>query len=215
MKKKNLLMMALSLCMVAVIAVGGTLAYLTASDGALKNTFTFANNISVDLYETIGGVTEQSGHDFTNVVPGVAIDKDVNFKVTDTTVKTVVFVKIEAKPVVESGKTSVPMKLSEVGTELHPYNNSVDANGYGEYYAIVNVEDINKEKDIFAKVTAPTDANSTANVLSNIVISISAVQYDGLANVNYSTASEADIVAVAYSAKPAYQGVTTPATPVE
>ena len=55
MKKKNVLMMALSLCLVAVIAVGGTLAYLSDSDGTLVNTFKFANNIAVDVYEYTPG----------------------------------------------------------------------------------------------------------------------------------------------------------------
>lgn len=40
MKKKNVLMMAMSLVLVAVIAVGGTLAYLTSNSGTLTNTFT-------------------------------------------------------------------------------------------------------------------------------------------------------------------------------
>ena len=47
MKKKNVLMMALSLCLVAVIAVGGTLAYLSDTDGAVTNTFQFAAGIDV------------------------------------------------------------------------------------------------------------------------------------------------------------------------
>ena len=40
MKKKNVLMMAMSLVLVAVIAVGGTLAYLTSDTKTLTNTFT-------------------------------------------------------------------------------------------------------------------------------------------------------------------------------
>ena len=48
MKKKNVLMMAMSLVLVAVIAVGGTLAYLTSNSGTLTNTFTVGNGYDDD-----------------------------------------------------------------------------------------------------------------------------------------------------------------------
>lgn len=210
MKKKNLLMMALSLCMVAVIAVGGTLAYLSDTDGALKNTFTFADNISVDLYETVNGARNDSGTTFQNVVPGVPVEKDVDFT-TGASVKTVVFVKIEAVDKSADGKTGLDMILDMTGTDLKVYNNSVNK-GYGEYYVIVEKGDTDV-KNIFSKVTAPADADVTKNVLNDIKISISAVQYDGLEGVTYPAAEDA-VVAAAYGAKPEYQDVTV-TTPVE
>lgn len=211
MKKKNLLMMALSLCMVAVIAVGGTLAYLSDTDGALKNTFTFADNISVDLYETVNGERNDSGTTFQNVVPGVPVEKDVDFT-TGASVKTVVFVKIEAVDKSAGNKTGLDMILDMTGTDLNVYNNSV-TNGYGEYYLIVDKDD-STVKNIFSKVTAPADADVTKNVLNDIKISISAVQYDGLEGVTY-PADDATVVAAAYKAMPAYQDVTvtTPVVP--
>ena len=206
MKKKNLLMMALSLCLVAVIAVGGTLAYLTATDGALKNTFTFANNITVDLYETVNGQVNQSGTTFENVVPGVPVAKDVDFT-TGASVKTVVFVKIESVEKSANGKTGLDMILDMTGTDLTVYNDSV-TDGYGEYYVIVDKDD-SEVKNIFSKVTAPAAADVTTNVLNDIKISISAVQYEGLDKVDYDTADEKDIIDAAYNAKPDYQDVTT------
>lgn len=52
MKKRNLLMVALSLCLIAVIAVGGTLAYFTDQTDTLVNTFT-TGKVDISLYEAI------------------------------------------------------------------------------------------------------------------------------------------------------------------
>lgn len=52
MKKRNLLVAALSLCLVAVIAVGGTLAYFTDKTDTVVNTFT-TGKVDIALYETI------------------------------------------------------------------------------------------------------------------------------------------------------------------
>lgn len=52
MKKRNLLMAAMSLCLVAIIAVGGTLAYFTDKAGTVVNTFT-TGKVDIDLYESV------------------------------------------------------------------------------------------------------------------------------------------------------------------
>ena len=135
MKKKNVLLMALSMVLVAVISIGGTLAYLAASDGAVTNTFTFASNLSVDLYETINDEKVQTGYDFEDVVPGTPVDKDANFNMTNASVKSVVFVKIEAEDRSAGDKTGVDMILDMTGTDLTAYGD-IDDNGYGEYYII-------------------------------------------------------------------------------
>ena len=62
MKKKNVLMMALSLALVAVIAVGGTLAYLSATTGPVTNTFTAGSGISMELYESVVVVGSDGGY---------------------------------------------------------------------------------------------------------------------------------------------------------
>ena len=49
MSKRKILVLALSLCMVAVLAIGGTLAYFTDMDSA-TNTFT-VGNVKIDLIE--------------------------------------------------------------------------------------------------------------------------------------------------------------------
>lgn len=49
MSKRKLLLVAMSLCMVAILAMGGTLAYLTDTDNE-TNVFTMGN-VEIDLYE--------------------------------------------------------------------------------------------------------------------------------------------------------------------
>ena len=116
MKKKNVLMMALSLCLVAVIAVGGTLAYLTASDGTLTNTFSFANGITVEQSETwtednrvwnesatptSDGEGNDTGYGYINLVAGQQAHKKPVVTVT-TDIPTYVFIEV-----VNSDKVSI------------------------------------------------------------------------------------------------------------
>lgn len=106
MQKKNVLTMALSVSLVGVIAVGGTLAYLSDQTTEVTNTFTFDDSISIDLKEhdqTLWndtgwtGTTEQwddkyevegggqkpiwvNANTYDNVVPGQTIHKDPTVK---------------------------------------------------------------------------------------------------------------------------------------
>lgn len=90
MKKKNVLTMALSVSLVGVIAVGGTLAYLTANTGVVENTFTTSDNIQMNLNETAldeDGKADPSKprvttNTYNDVVPGVAYDKDPSVQMT-------------------------------------------------------------------------------------------------------------------------------------
>lgn len=181
MKKKNVLMMALSLCLVAVIAVGGTLAYLSDSDGTLTNTFTFANNIVVEQTETWqdsdrvwnetatakGGDT---GYSYTNLVAGQQAHKNPSVSV-ETEVPTYVFVKVTG--------------LGE-GAKVSIVNNETYQNGLGDtsvwkqsvtlgndvYYA--EIED-DAEWTLFDTIQFAEDA-SNENIGSGIVIQVKAIQ---------------------------------------
>lgn len=66
MSKRKIVLLALAVCMVAILAVGGTLAYFTAEDDA-TNTFT-VGNVAIDLEETF----EQN----SELAPGLKINKD-------------------------------------------------------------------------------------------------------------------------------------------
>lgn len=73
MKKKNILTIALSLCLAAVIAVGGTLAYFTSNTDQKQNAFT-TGNVKIELVdETPGGPVDAEKPDGQQMVTG---DKD-------------------------------------------------------------------------------------------------------------------------------------------
>lgn len=75
MNKKKILVLAVSVCLVAILAIGGTLAYFT-DDDEVKNTFTMGG-VEIDLFETDeDGEREQVGLSYAGVVPGIAYDKD-------------------------------------------------------------------------------------------------------------------------------------------
>ena len=76
MKKKSILMAAIAVMLVAVLVVGGTLAYFTDTKSA-TNTFTMGN-VKITLVETI--VNDPQGARVTentyNVYPGAVVTKD-------------------------------------------------------------------------------------------------------------------------------------------
>jgi len=72
MTKRKIMLLAMAVCMVAILAVGGTLAYFTAEDSA-DNVFTMGY-VDIELEETF----EQ----FSDLVPGLDINKDVYVKNT-------------------------------------------------------------------------------------------------------------------------------------
>lgn len=138
MKKRNILTIALALVLTAVLSVGATLAYLTATDDQVVNTFTFANNMTVTLTEpqptavkneTIAG-NGQNGYSYTNVVPGQLLNKAPTVS-TITSVPAYVFVKI-------SGATeNVYPAAIKNGWEVVP-GTTPDNNKNGVYYKAVN-----------------------------------------------------------------------------
>lgn len=69
MKNKKLLVMALAVLLLVAVAVGGTVAYLTASTGDLTNTFK-PTNITVSLTET------KPDGNTALIIPGKNIQKD-------------------------------------------------------------------------------------------------------------------------------------------
>lgn len=116
MKKKNILMIALSLCLIGVIAVGGTLAYFTDNSSA-SNAFTMGhvaihvvdetNNdaLAPDAYEGhrivagTPGADDEDGITYTNVVPGDVIDKSVGVEVLEGSEKSRIAVKVTVEDI--------------------------------------------------------------------------------------------------------------------
>ncbi len=91
MKKKGLAMV-LALVLLAVCAVSGTLAWLTAKSDTVVNTFT-TSDIEVKLEETLG-TTVADGKEY-QMIPGHTLGKDPKAWVVDGSVDCFLFVKLE------------------------------------------------------------------------------------------------------------------------
>lgn len=115
MTKKRIMMAAMSAGLVGVVGIGGTLAYLSATDGPVKNTFTVGKGYIPDdkghtglyLDETeytynpdikknveTGERTEQ-GNKYENLYPGNSFIKDPKVTMVGGSVESYVFVKVE------------------------------------------------------------------------------------------------------------------------
>lgn len=123
MQKKNVLTMALSVSLVGVIAVGGTLAYLTSTTEKVTNTFTGSAGITMTLDEAKVGQDGQAivgseaarvkKNEYSNILPGVEYDKDPT--VTLNTVPTggvYVFARIEGLDTTGTDQYTVSADLS-------------------------------------------------------------------------------------------------------
>lgn len=73
MNKRKILLLAAAVCMIAILAVGGTLAYFTDTTDVKKNTFTVGN---VDIELTEPEWDKQGSEDAPEVYPGEALAKD-------------------------------------------------------------------------------------------------------------------------------------------
>ena len=88
MKKRNILTVALSLSLVGVIAVGGTLAYFTDQAETKVNAFT-TGKVDIVLHDTspemdgmVSGTEKpEGGIEYDNIVPGDELSKDVSVSV--------------------------------------------------------------------------------------------------------------------------------------
>ena len=176
MKKKNLITAVASVAMVGVIAVGSTLAYLSANDKKLTNTFTFANGITVDVFEedTIGKGNVSGGIDYTNLVAGQTLDKDVDVTVT-TTVNTYVYIKVAAG---QNGTTEMNLDKTQITNNGWTALNA-EGGAYQVYYKEVKgtTESDDFNFGVFETVTVP-DGDGTAS-LKDIIIDVYAVQAYG------------------------------------
>ena len=73
MSKRKILLVAAALCMIAILAVGGTLAYFTDTTEVKNNVFT-VGNVEIKLEEPKWD--EQGEEDAPEVYPGEALAKD-------------------------------------------------------------------------------------------------------------------------------------------
>lgn len=188
MKMKNMLIGGMSLALVACISVGGTLAYLTANDGALTNNFEFSKDgITLDLWENASDVAgsdvatkkeigkvdgvnaTDTGFAYKNVIPGATYLKDVNITIGEKTVyDTIVFVQIDAPTnvsvnydeVTGVGSNGWTLLTGEVSEGVNVPDNT--------YYKVWKTTDSSKNLDLFQHVTINNGVTSSTGVNGNL-----------------------------------------------
>lgn len=181
MKKRSFLMTVLAMVLVAVISVGGTFAYLTATDGKVENTFKFADNMEVTIQEDKPDqVVEEKiepngkGWSYDNVVPGQLLNKAPKISTT-TEVKAYVFVKVSgASANVQPTGITAGWTAIEKGTAADNWN--------GVYYKAVNGAAGSQDLDtIFTqvKVGNPDLTGETTVDLGAIKVEVYEIQQAG------------------------------------
>lgn len=178
MKKKNVLLMALSMVLVAVISIGSTLAYLTANDDKVVNSFEFANGITVTLDEDQPAATgdetisanANGGYSYTNVVPGQTLNKAPKLTVT-TSVDAYVFARVTP------GENMTIGTITDGWTKLEGVETSTGKLVY--YKAVEGQAALRDLGTLFNQVTVGNVDLSGSETLGSITIEVAAIQQSG------------------------------------
>lgn len=191
MKKKNIFAIVLAMALVAVVSVGATIAYLTATTKEVKNTFKFADGMEVKLTEPTPSVPPQvttspnpdGGHDYTNILPGQELGKNPIVHTT-TPVDAYLFVKV-------SGANALlkPKEINKIWTPVDA--SAIDSYGNGVYYMAVTGEAGEQGPfSVFEKVVVDNvkienglGANGKEVTLDDIIIQVYEVQQQGFKTV--------------------------------
>lgn len=205
MKKKNILMIALSLCLIAVIAVSGTLAYFTDTTDASTNTFTMGQ-VKIDLTESTtdssSATSGSGGIEYVNVMPGDTRSKIVTVTKDTDSADCYVAVLVQAVPDSSKGipETDDLLKLvndkvltgwtvrylDTARTALLADAADEDENGIPDdaVYALYTYNEIMTDTEasatLFNEITFPAEewGNSYATASFDLKISAYAVQSD-------------------------------------
>lgn len=181
MKKKNILMIALSLCLVSIIAVGGTLAYFTDNTDKKVNTFT-TGQVAIEIVDetpagpvneevpegpqmVTGNKDNKTGNiTYEDVMPGDVISKTVGVTVNDESQEAWVAIKVDvtATPAADSNLSVedaqdavwalIDAQVDATAWEKDPVNNS-SAIFYFTEPVVPSVYDEENDKYVSADVT--------------------------------------------------------------
>jgi len=211
MKKKSILMAAIAVMLVAVLVVGGTLAYFTDTKSA-TNTFT-VGDVKIKLDES--NVNDPSGdrvtsNEYTGVLPGIQYKKDpvvTNTGKNGAYVRAVVTIEngmnwmglynenIWTAPQAEAFKKLICNKMGE-GWSLEDYDYVTNVErGSTDFVAVLKYDGVlaagKATSAMFEKVMLPTNATAsdiTTRVAQNGVFHIDvvaqAIQADGFTSWN-------------------------------
>lgn len=147
--KKKLVLLSTAVILVAMMVVGGTLAYFTADDAA-TNVFT-VGNVKIDLTEPLWEANLDGNEMLENIYPGMPITKDpMVTNIGDN--PAFVRVKVEI-PTFSPDGSSTTMPLFTIGTLGA---NWVDG-GDGYYYYTASLASGEATSKLFEVVTLTTE----------------------------------------------------------
>ena len=164
-----------ALSLTAAVAVGGTLAWLTAKTDTIENTFTIGN-VGIKLQEKQDGAWKTAGEEGFDgqqytVTPGIDITKEARVTVDDGSEKSIVYLKVV--------KGSDFDKYFDATVDT---NNWTPLAGHANYYWKVAEE--NAELGILTDNKVDPNESTLVNgvQLDGVALSFqaAAIQYDGL-----------------------------------
>lgn len=205
MKKKNILTIALSLCLAAVIAVGATLAYFTDDTDKMSNVVT-TGNVKIKLNDTtpahtgedgqewkVGTVTyvdpedpdsAQTGISYEELMPGDTISKLVSVEKLSTSQDCYVAIRVDVvdvaskKAITEAQKKEIMNAVKETATlNDWEYYTVDDAGTSMIFYCTTKLDDAVSSKELFDSVKIPTTwGNNVVDATFAIDVKAAAVQ---------------------------------------
>ena len=171
MNKRKIILLAALLVMVAILGVGGTLAYFTAEDEA-TNTFT-VGNVKIELTEPNWDATGKA--EAENVYPGQVLPKDPTVKNTGNNP---CYVRVAVEGLDVLGKDDLLIKVGELGTGWELY----EVDGYYYYMEVLAAGEATKTP-VFETITIPTaltnDKGEEYEGKYNVKVTAYAVQSQG------------------------------------
>lgn len=171
MNKKKILVLAVSVCLVAILAIGGTLAYFTDTD-AKTNTFTVGN---VDITLTEPNWEGTGSQDAPEVYPGEPLAKDPT---VENTGANPCFVRIKVTGLDCLAPASNITYRTDYMTGKLGDNWVLHTDGYFYYNKVLGVKETTDA--LFDQIVIPTDlTNGNADTEFNVVVTAEAVQAQG------------------------------------
>ncbi|MDO4516184.1 MAG: SipW-dependent-type signal peptide-containing protein [Bacillota bacterium] len=201
--KKKIVLMATSLVLVAALAVGGTLAYLTANTASIDNTFT-VGNITAELTETFNTDGNNDGEPdkwVGKIVPGGEDDKDPTITINQGSEPCYVYVCITNTVKVGENVVATP-NISDTNWETIATKNDMTLYRYGsnDVAQVVNAASADQPISVFTKVAyAGSIDKDQIKTLENKKITVQ----------GYAHQSGTDLQTTADNAAKAFFGFTT------
>lgn len=174
MKKKNVLMIALSLCLAAVIAVGGTLAYFTSNTDQKQNAFT-TGNVKIELVDespmdptnpalVTGDKDEETGDiTYEDVMPGDVISKKVGVNLDVDSENAWIAIKVDVNATPADGSS---LSMEDAQAEIwRLIDNQVDS----DLWKKVPVEGSSSSAIYYLKAQAAPEFDDNGKAITNVL----------------------------------------------